>query len=200
LAARRSSSRAFRACAPLTSCAREDGGGDGGSGGGIADLAAELKALGADAVLREDELLARPGGFREAVRAATGGAQIKLGLNLVGGKSGSGLVRCLGEGGHMVTYGGMSRRPVEVGAGDQIFRDVHLHGFWVSRWGERNPREREEAVRHILKLYREGTFKQGPLEEVRWDWSTSRDTLVGAVSGTLDGFRKGKGIFMFGDT
>jgi trans-2-enoyl-CoA reductase len=38
--------------------AREDSGG-GGGGGGIADLAAELKALGADAVLLEDELLAQ---------------------------------------------------------------------------------------------------------------------------------------------
>jgi trans-2-enoyl-CoA reductase len=168
--------------------------------GGIGQLAAELKALGADEVLCEDDLLARPGGFREAVRAAAAGGEIKLGLNLVGGKSGSALVRCLGEGGHLVTYGGMSRQPVTVGAGDQIFRDVHLHGFWVSRWGERNPRDKEAAVKHILELYREGKFRQGPLEEVRWDWNTPKETLVEAVSGTLDGFRKGKGIFMFGDT
>jgi trans-2-enoyl-CoA reductase len=168
--------------------------------GGIADLAAELRALGADAVLCEDELLARPGAFREAVRAAAGGADVRLGLNLVGGRSGSALVRCLGEGGRLVTYGGMSRRPVEVGAGDLIFRDVRLHGFWVSRWGERNPREREAAVKHLLELYREGKLALGPLEEVRWDWGTPKETLVGAVSGTLEGFRKGKGIFMFEDT
>jgi trans-2-enoyl-CoA reductase len=168
--------------------------------GGVDALAAELKALGADAVLCEDDLLSRPGGYREAVRAAAGGAPVKLGLNLVGGKSGSGLLRSLGEGGHLVTYGGMSRQPVVVGAADQIFGDVHLHGFWVSRWGERNPRDREAAVRHILELFREGKLTQGPLEEVRWDWATPKETLVDAVAGTLKGFRKGKGIFMFGDT
>ena len=36
--------------------------------------------------------------------------------------------------------------------------------------------------------------------EVKWDWETEKNKLVDAVQGTLEGFRKGKGLFVFGDT
>lgn len=49
----------------------------------------------------------------------------------------------------------------------------------------------------ILQLVREGRFEMGPFEEVRWERGTGREELVAAVEGTLDGFRKGKGIFVF---
>jgi len=33
-----------------------------------------------------------------------------------------------------------------------------------------------------------------------WEWNTKQEDLVKAVSGTLEGFRSGKGIFVFGET
>ncbi len=38
------------------------------------------------------------------------------------------------HGGCMVTYGGMSRRPVTVPTAPFIFRDLTLRGFWMTRW------------------------------------------------------------------
>lgn len=34
----------------------------------------------------------------------------------------------------MVTYGGMSRRPVQVPTGKFIFNDLIYRGFWLTRW------------------------------------------------------------------
>ncbi len=36
--------------------------------------------------------------------------------------------------------------------------------------------------------------------EVPWSYETKKGELLDAVQGTLEGFRKGKGIFKFGDT
>jgi trans-2-enoyl-CoA reductase len=36
--------------------------------------------------------------------------------------------------------------------------------------------------------------------DVKWDWDTEENTLREAVQGTLEGFRKGKGVFVFGET
>jgi trans-2-enoyl-CoA reductase len=46
------------------------------------------------------------------------------------------LVRALGPGGCMVTYGGMSQQPVQLSTASLIFNDVTLRGFWMSRWYE----------------------------------------------------------------
>lgn len=34
----------------------------------------------------------------------------------------------------MVSYGGMSKQPVQVPTGTLIFNDISLRGFWISRW------------------------------------------------------------------
>lgn len=62
----------------------------------------------------------------------------KLALNCVGGNSATDLARHLAPGGTMVTYGGMSRRPVQIPTSLLIFNDVKLRGFWLSRWVEQN--------------------------------------------------------------
>ena len=81
-----------------------------------------------------------------------------------------------------------------------IFKDVHFHGFWVSKWAEREPDEKKRTVEHVLGLVRKGEFKDVPVEELLWEWETKEEELIGAVKGTLEGFRKGKGVFVFGST
>jgi mitochondrial enoyl-[acyl-carrier protein] reductase / trans-2-enoyl-CoA reductase len=47
---------------------------------------------------------------------------------------------------------------------------------------------------------REGRFKDAPVEEVRWDESSTKgDELKTTVQSTLEGFRKGKGVFVFAE-
>jgi trans-2-enoyl-CoA reductase len=58
----------------------------------------------------------------------------KLALNGVGGSSCGLLFRLLDPGGTLVTYGGMSRKPVTVSTAQLIFDDIRVRGYWQSRW------------------------------------------------------------------
>jgi trans-2-enoyl-CoA reductase len=65
-------------------------------------LFAELRALGADACVVDGPDLA------DTVRAQTGGAPIRLGLDAVSGRATARLSSCVGEGGVVCNYGSMS--------------------------------------------------------------------------------------------
>ncbi|KAI0402465.1 hypothetical protein F4802DRAFT_575886 [Xylaria palmicola] len=161
----------------------------------------ELLALGADHVVTEDEFLARE--FRDRLAAWTrdaGPGGVRLGLNCVGGKSAQAVARTLGAGGTMVTYGGMARQPVALPTGLLIFKDVRFVGFWLSRWADGDRAAKARTVREILDLVRAGKFRDTPVVDVPWDWDTEEATLRDAVQGTLEGFRAGKGVFVFGET
>uniref|UniRef100_A0A0N5AKX7 Enoyl-[acyl-carrier-protein] reductase, mitochondrial n=1 Tax=Syphacia muris TaxID=451379 RepID=A0A0N5AKX7_9BILA len=89
------------------------------------DTANELIELGADEVYTEDEMLTK---MRGKIKNA------KLALNCVGGRSTLSLASCLGRKGVMVTYGGMSKQPLQIPTGPLIFKDIVLKGFWVTDW------------------------------------------------------------------
>lgn len=163
-------------------------------------LQKELLDLGATQVATAEE--AQQPDFAKQVREWTNGghAPVRLGLNCVGGRDADAMSRILSPGGCMVTYGAMSRQPMRVGASGLIFRDLTHRGFWVSRWAADQPEEKLRVVEEILDLMRRGEFTAGPTAEVRWDWDTPQETLVEALSGTLEGYRQGKGMFKFGDT
>ena len=99
---------------------------------------------------------------------------------------------------HMVTYGAMSKQPVSLPTGLLIFKNISFDGFWVSRWSDQNPEQKEACVKEVLDLTREGKFKDVPMQAVNWGHETKEEELVKAVQGTLEGFRGGKGIFVFG--
>lgn len=163
-------------------------------------LRQELHDLGATHVVTAEEV--REDQFGEQVRAWTdeGREPVRLALNCVGGRDAEAMARVLSPGGCMVTYGGMSRQAMRVGASALIFRDLTYRGFWVSRWAAENPAEKIRVVKELLDLIRRGDFKMGPTVGVHWDWHSSKEALVEGLSGTLDGYRRGKGIFIFGDT
>ena len=162
-------------------------------------LRAELRELGATHVVTEAELQER--GFSERIKEWTDGGRerVRLALNCVGGKPGVALAKVLspGCGAQHVTYGAMARQPLQLPASMLIFRDVAFRGFWVSKWAEGRPEERVRVVGELLDLVRNGELKGVPVDEVRWADGTSRDELVDRVQGTLEGFRKGKGVFNF---
>ncbi|KAI1343612.1 NAD(P)-binding protein [Xylariaceae sp. FL0016] len=160
----------------------------------------ELLALGATHVVTEEEFMDR--GFKDQVAQWTraGRQGIKLGLNCVGGKSAQTMAKNLTMSGTLVTYGGMARQPVALPTGLLIFKDIRFVGFWLSRWADQDTRSKETTVNEILGLIREGKFKDTPVVDVPWTWETEEDTLTKAVQGTLEGFRAGKGVFVFGDT
>ncbi|KAI0871866.1 hypothetical protein GGS24DRAFT_40992 [Hypoxylon argillaceum] len=163
-------------------------------------LREELAALGADHVVTEEEFLARDFKDRVAEWTRESGGGVRLGLNCVGGKSAQTIAKTLGTGGTMVTYGGMARQPVALPTGLLIFKDIRFVGFWLSRWADGDKVAKERTVSEILDLVRCGAFRDTPVVDVPWDWETGEDVLKEAVQGTLEGFRAGKGIFVFGDT
>lgn len=169
---------------------------------GTRALVDELVALGGGgglaSVVTEEALLSRE--WTGTLAKLTRGVPLKLGLNAVGGRNGMRVARSLGRGGTLVTYGGMGRQPLAVGAGMLIFGDVRFVGFWLSRWGAAEPEEKKRAVGEVLDYMRRGQMDVGPTEEVRWDWATERDVLVAAVQRGLEGFKSGKAVFVFGET
>ncbi|KAL4877917.1 hypothetical protein BJY04DRAFT_121918 [Aspergillus karnatakaensis] len=160
-------------------------------------LKQELKELGATAVVTEAELLS--GEFKNIVKRLTkeGKEPIRLALNCVGGKNATALAKVLAPGSHMVTYGAMSKQPVALPSGLLIFKNLVFDGFWVSRWGDKNPQLKENTINDILQLTRAGKFKDIPVEEAKWRWDTDGPQLSEAVQGTLGGYRGGKGLLRF---
>lgn len=116
-------------------------------------LMAELEAAGADLVLLDsDDLPAQ-------VAEATGRADIRLGIDAVGGAATARIAACLGEGALVVNYGSMSREPCHMPFDLMFRRDVRLAGFSTTRQFEkRSPEERARVVEGLAELARDGTL------------------------------------------
>jgi mitochondrial enoyl-[acyl-carrier protein] reductase / trans-2-enoyl-CoA reductase len=128
----------------------------------FADLAGELQGLGAD-------LVATPDSVRERCKAS-GMPPPKLGLNCVGGEVATTMAKMLAPGGTLVTYGGMSLKPVTVPTPVLIFKDVRVRGFWISG-GEASaePQSKAALLDRVVALVQQGVLRaeatQAPLDE-----------------------------------
>ncbi|CAM6128944.1 unnamed protein product [Calypogeia fissa] len=90
----------------------------------------------------------------------------KLGLNCVGGSASTAVLKLLGEGGTMVTYGGMAKKPITLSTASFIFKDVQLKGFWLHRWLTRHTKQDSLAMlTELLESVRDGKL-QYSLEKV----------------------------------
>ncbi|KAJ5798243.1 uncharacterized protein N7503_007539 [Penicillium pulvis] len=160
-------------------------------------LKQELKDLGATVVVTEEEMLTGP--FRDMIKEATRGGRepIRLALNCVGGKNATALAKTLAPDSHMVTYGAMSKQPVALPSGLLIFKNLVFDGFWVSRWGDKNPMLKENTIKDVLQLTRAGKFKDIPVDDVKWTWQSEGPELAESVQGTLGGYRSGKGVLTY---
>ncbi|KAF2205989.1 enoyl-acyl-carrier-proteinreductase 1 mitochondrial precursor, partial [Delitschia confertaspora ATCC 74209] len=163
-------------------------------------LRKELLDIGADEVITDEELQSRQ--IRDKVKSLTnnGKQPIRLALNCVNGPPATAMAKILAQGAHHVTYGAMSKQPLTIPASLLIFKDIHFHGFWVSVWAAKNPEDKKKTVEHVLELMRQGKFKDGPVEEIEWNWETKGEELIKSVKNTLEGFREGKGVFVFKNT
>ena len=159
--------------------------------GSHALVADELKALGADFVVTEEELRDREvmGKIWSQV------AKPKLALNCVGGKNGTDCIRQLSFQGIMVTYGAMSKQPLAVPAGSFIFQDQRFYGYWMTRWNQGKDPDHPDRVRmfeDLCRLYREK--KLVAAKTLPFKLSQYKD----ALSRSLDpGFNQGKIVLVF---
>lgn len=130
-------------------------------------LVAPLRELGADAVVVDGGELA------ERVAEATGGAEIGLGLDAIGGAATMRLAGCLATGGTVVNYGLLSGEACKISAEQTVFKDIRLRGFWLARWFQSASRDQRTALyRELVGLMLEGKLSAEveatyPLERIK---------------------------------
>ncbi|CAF0857566.1 unnamed protein product [Adineta ricciae] len=130
---------------------------------GMKELVEYLKSIGAEHIYLEEDLR------KETLRTSLWSTipRPKLGLNCVGGKATSDLLRVLDKSATLVTYGGMSKQPVTVPTAEFIFRDLTCQGFWMSRWKAENYKGSEFAkmLHELIDFIRRGHLKPPQCEK-----------------------------------
>lgn len=155
----------------------------------IDELRAYLKSLGAAEVLTEEQVrttqIFKSGQFTKP----------RLGLNCVGGKSSTEMVRHLADKAALVTYGGMSREPVTAATSALIFKDISFHGFWMTRWTKENHSSpsRDEMFDDLIRLMLEKKFR-GPTAKLV-PFAEYKDALANALN--FQGFVGQKYVLQF---
>ncbi|CAB4313204.1 unnamed protein product [Prunus armeniaca] len=122
---------------------------------GSDEVKEKLKNLGADEVFTESQLE-----VKNVKGLLSGIPEPALGFNCVGGNAASLVLKFLGRGGTMVTYGGMSKKPITVSTSSFIFKDLSLRGFWLQNWmSTERAKECRVLIDSLLDLAREGKLK-----------------------------------------
>lgn len=148
------------------------------------ELVEELRSEGADVVLVDGEDL------RDLVKTATNGAQIRLGLNAVGGESALRLANTLAPGSTLVTYGAMSLQPLKIPNGLLIFKDLRFRGIWINKWYDNATlSERKKAFQQLFEMAKRGLLK------TRVEKSYPLSQAKAAVAHAAQAKRSGKIIF-----
>lgn len=134
------------------------------------DIKSELKELGADHVVTEKELADE--GFPETVGKWTGGANPKIALDCIGGKITEPLANVLAPEGHLITYGSMTQQPLQIPGWLLIFKDIHVHGFWLTKWAMKT-KGRNDLIVKLLDMIKQGKLKDVPFSTHKVDVSQS---------------------------
>jgi trans-2-enoyl-CoA reductase len=80
---------------------------------------------------------------------------IKLGFNCAGGDIVTDMCRVMGTGGTIVSYGGMSKRPIVVPEDVLAYKNLTLRGFWMTEWYRTHSAdEKREMIDEIIELIR----------------------------------------------
>jgi NADPH:quinone reductase-like Zn-dependent oxidoreductase len=131
------------------------------------DVAAELKALGADVVLVDGpDLAAR-------AHDAVGGAPIRLGIDAVSGTACKLISDCVADGGVVVSYGAMSGEDLVMSRPALSFRGVSLTGFNLGRGlAKRSPDQVRAIYADLAIKLRDGVLEAPidatyPIEDIK---------------------------------
>ncbi|WP_295014156.1 zinc-binding dehydrogenase [uncultured Microbacterium sp.] len=143
---------------------------------------AELAAQGVENIVATDS-----DGWQDRVRALTGGASIRAGIDSVGGESSGQIAEMLGENGLLVVFGAMKSPTMQIASGDVIFRQLTIRGFWGSKVAQAMPADRRgQLFGELLQRIREGVLTL-PVAAV-----LPLDQVGEASEGTLRAGREGK--------
>lgn len=139
-----------------------------------------VQAQGGDVVLVDGDDLA------DRVKAATGGAAIKLGVDAVGGKATLRLAASLTEGATIVNYGALSGEPCVVSPRELVFRDITLKGFWLARWFRTTPQPKQVGLlTELAGLIAAG--KLGTPIQATYEVAKIKEAVAAAAAGERHG-------------
>jgi len=143
------------------------------------DVAAELKALGADVVLLDGPDLV------ERARDAVGRAAIRLGIDAVSGPACRRIAECVADGGVVVTYGSMSGEdPVMSRAA--LSRGVRLTSFNLGNGlAKRSPEQVRAIYADLAVKLRDGVLK-APID-ASYPIESIKEALLRAQQGGRNG-------------
>jgi NADPH:quinone reductase-like Zn-dependent oxidoreductase len=144
------------------------------------DVASELQALGADAVLADGPDLA------QRARAATGGAPIRLGIDAVSGEACKRIADCVADGGVVVSYGAMAGQDLVISRA-AVGRGVVLKGFGLSDGLARRTPAQVRAIYADLTGQVRGGVLKAPVEA-----AYPIDDIKAALAHAQRGGRHGK--------
>lgn len=88
----------------------------------------EMAALGFRQVVATDGE-----SWHDKVRTMTGGAPIIRGVESLGGDGAAQLSSILADGGQLISFGAMTGRPLKISAGELLFRNISVKGFWGAK-------------------------------------------------------------------
>lgn len=89
---------------------------------------AEMAALGF-----KDVVATEAHGWQDKVKSITGGAPIIRGIESLGGDGAEQLSRILADGAQLISFGAMTGRPLKIPAGELLFRNITVKGFWGAK-------------------------------------------------------------------
>ncbi|KAH7907381.1 hypothetical protein BJ138DRAFT_508064 [Hygrophoropsis aurantiaca] len=172
-------------------------------------LKEHLLDLGATCVATYDELCDKS--FKGKVKQWTGGKvglsltyspatdnslrfqDIRLGLNCVSGRATAVMARLLGQDGHLVSYGAMSKEPLSLPTSLFIFKNLTCHGFWQSRWyARKTPEERQRLLETLTSLMTRGQLKAPEHEILTLEGTAWDDQITLKIRDTFSSLARGQ--------
>lgn len=137
--------------------------------GTSAEKLAIVKAQGAH------EVIDLRGGFRERVKALTGGRGADVIFDPVGGDVFDESLRCIAWDGRLLVIGFASGRIPVISANIPLIKGFSILGVRAGEWGRRFPDKGEENLREVDRLASEGVFD--PYIGARFPLSQAMDAL-----------------------
>ncbi|KAL8089781.1 enoyl-[acyl-carrier-protein] reductase, mitochondrial-like [Apium graveolens] len=137
----------------------------------------KLKKLGADEIYTESQLA-----VKNVKSLLANIPEPALGFNCVGGNAATLVLKFLRQRGTMVTYGGMSKKPVTVSTSAFIFKELSLRGFWLQNLMSSAKGEGcKSMVDYLLGLARVGKLTYEMESTPFKDFHTALDKSLGKL-------------------
>lgn len=127
----------------------------------------ELAALGIEHVVST-----AAEGWKDRVRAITGGAPIRAAVDSIGGQASGDLIGLLGENGLLVSFGTMFGEPMQIPSGEVIFKQLTIKGFWGAKVSAAIEKDKRVAlISELIRLVATGELQLPvaavyPLEQI----------------------------------